>query len=60
MVDRVIDYIDKIAKETSQEKVRLTLHGGEPLSAEYEIIEYLVTSLSRRLKDISIGIQSNL
>lgn len=60
MVDRVIDYIDAIIRETSQEKAKVTLHGGEPLAAGYETIEYLVTSLSRHFVDISIGMQSNL
>lgn len=62
MTNRVVDYIEAIASETRQNKVRVTLHGGEPLAAGYETIETLVKSLHGRFSatGLEIGVQSNL
>lgn len=62
MLGRVIGFMEQIVKETGQRKVSVTLHGGEPLAAGYEVIEALVTGLHDRFKflDLKIGIQSNL
>ena len=62
MVSRVVSFIESIVRETGQGKVRITLHGGEPLAAGYDVIESLISSIHNRLglKNISVGIQSNL
>ncbi len=60
IVEKVTEYIAGIVKSTKQDKINVTLHGGEPLAAGFEIIEKIVTNLSARFEDIDIGIQSNL
>lgn len=62
MIRQVTGFIESIIEETGQSRVRITLHGGEPLAAGYEVIESLITSLHERLRflNLNIGIQSNL
>lgn len=60
MVRKVVSYVEKIAKETNQEKVDVTFHGGEPLCGGYDMIELLITQLHDRFRSLSINMQSNL
>lgn len=62
MVNRVLDFVESIATETGQGKVRVTLHGGEPLAAGHDTIESLLAGLHKRFRTIGldIGMQSNL
>ena len=40
--------------------MHVTLHGGEPLAAGYDVIQTIVTRLKSELGDVDISIQSNL
>jgi uncharacterized protein len=59
---QVIRFVSSIVNETSQKKVSITFHGGEPLIAPYSIWEILLTGLSDKLigLETKLSIQSNL
>ena len=61
-IDRIIDYIEKISDETKQNMIKITFHGGEPLTTGYEKLEYLVEGLVNRFssKRLRFSMQSNL
>lgn len=61
-VNHVLNFVKSIAAETGQGKVRVTLHGGEPLAAGYDVVEALISGLNERCRGIGldIGVQSNL
>jgi uncharacterized protein len=62
MVERVLDFMHAFILQTGQKSLHVTLHGGEPLSAGYEIIEALLKGLFRyfRMLDYRVSLQSNL
>ncbi len=59
---RTVDFIRRIAEETEQADIRVTLHGGEPLAAGYPVLEALIAELYRALagKRLRLSVQSNL
>lgn len=62
MLDKTLGFIKKTVSETKQKKIRVTLHGGEPLMAGHEFYEKLLSGFNSRFNgfDTEIGIQSNL
>jgi len=56
-----ISFMDRIMRETNQDKLRLTLHGGEPLVAGYSFFENFLGEIdsvfSGRRRDLAL--QSN-
>lgn len=59
---RTLDFMESIVEETGQNRVRITLHGGEPLAAGHAVVEALVAGAYHRFASLgcSIAIQSNL
>ncbi len=59
---RTVDFIRRIADETGQTDIRVTLHGGEPLAAGYPVLEALLTGLRNAFpgKRLRLSVQSNL
>lgn len=62
IIQRTIDFMEAIVRDTKTGKVRVTLHGGEPLAAGFEVVEALISSLYERFNryGLNLGIQSNL
>lgn len=62
MVRQVIDYIKLVSAQTGRDKVRVTLHGGEPLAAGVETVAALIKGLYERFSatGLELGVQSNL
>ena len=62
MIDKIIDYIEKITDETDQNMIKITFHGGEPLTAGYEKLEYFIEGLVNRFSSarLRFSMQSNL
>lgn len=56
----VLEFMDKILRETGQAKLRLTFHGGEPLMAGHSFFEALLDRIATRFPERQIGLQSNL
>ena len=61
-VEKIIEFLDKVVKETNQQKVNITFHGGEPLMAPIELWEHALINLTKRFKDknLRLSLQSNL
>ena len=60
-VDAAVDLFDRVADETGQDKVQITLHGGEPLMAGPELLGHALEQMRARLgRHLDLGIQSNL
>lgn len=62
MLDKTLGFIEKIVSETKQKKIKVTLHGGEPLMAGAEFFDKLLFGFESWFNDfdMEIGIQSNL
>ena len=62
MARRVLKFMESVVVETGQDRVRMTLHGGEPLAAGHDVVEALVEGAYRRFGalGVSIAVQSNL
>ena len=61
-MDATLDFMAKIAEETGQRKVKITLHGGEPLQAGHELWRQALQGLELRLGRgrYEVALQSNL
>jgi uncharacterized protein len=57
-----VEFIDRIMRETGQAKLRLTLHGGEPLMAGHDLFEELFLKIEQVFagQKRKLAIQSNL
>ena len=62
MIDRIIDYIAKTSDETNQNMIKITFHGGEPLTTDFEKLEYFIGGLVNRFSSerLKFSMQSNL
>ena len=62
MVDESLEFISGVAREAKQEKVRVTLHGGEPLMAGRGILRRVLEGLRARFGRgrYEVALQSNL
>lgn len=60
--DAAVSLIGRLAEETGQPDVRVTLHGGEPLAADYDVLERLIVGLHENLpgRRVALSVQSNL
>ncbi|MBN2208880.1 MAG: TIGR04083 family peptide-modifying radical SAM enzyme [Candidatus Coatesbacteria bacterium] len=61
-IEAALDFIAKIAGETGQQKVRITFHGGEPLTAGHRLFRLALEGLEARFGPGAheVGLQSNL
>lgn len=57
---KTVAFIAKAAEDTKQQKISVTLHGGEPLAAGYDVIRTIVSGIRRIDPDASVSAQSNL
>ena len=62
VVDEALEFVSRVSKETHQEKIRATLHGGEPLVAGHGILRRILEGLRARFGHggYEVAIQSNL
>lgn len=61
-MEAALDFIAGIASETAHQKVKVTFHGGEPLTAGHEIWRRALEGLDERFGRgrCEVGVQSNL
>jgi len=61
-MDDTIEYIGAFSRKTGQSKVKITFHGGEPLTAGHKIIRQALAGLSSMFggNNIDFAVQSNL
>ena len=61
-MEATLDFIEGIAVETGQEKVKVTFHGGEPLVAGHDIWRQALDGLGQRFGrgSYEVALQSNL
>lgn len=59
---KVLDFFAKTVAKIKQKKVKVTFHGGEPLTAGYDYFDKILSGLKScsSTVDVEIGIQSNL
>lgn len=63
MIDKVLDWISSLNSSTASKSLRVTLHGGEPLTIGRQGLEHIFEGLQRRLgsvQKIQWSMQSNL
>lgn len=62
MVDEALEFLSHVSRETKQEKIRVTLHGGEPLMAGHGILRRVLEGLRMRFGrgGYEVALQSNL
>jgi uncharacterized protein len=62
MIDQIVNYIEKVSNETDQRMIKITFHGGEPLTTKFEDLAYFVEQLVDRFSSerLMFSIQSNL
>ena len=62
VLDQALDFFDHIAQETEQKNIKVTFHGGEPLTAGHDLWQQALIGLRSRFGEggYKIALQSNL